>query len=223
MITDEEFRAAEARLFQLLEQGVIHSIGAMQQDHRAEFFVGVDAQTEPRADDYDAHKLSLIRGRLKEVLQEIPFSILGDYSENLHSAVNSALPDKKDVQLSKDVTGVDLLSSAPADLEPYVTSRTQHSSQSESSDSDIYKELVGMNKVIHSAIDPVRADSKLLAEKIDTLKIQITDLENKLEMLPSRGLVVTVAITTVALIVPSILFQGHGPILLLALRKLFGM
>ncbi len=223
MITDEEFRAAEARLFQLLEQGVIHSIGAMQQDHRAEFFVGVDAQTEPRADDYDAHKLSLIRGRLKEVLQEIPFSILGDYSENLHSAVNSALPDKKDVQLSKDVTGVDLLSSAPADLEPYVTSRTQDSSPSESSDSDTYKEPVGMDKVIHSAIDPARADLKLLAEKIDALKIQMTDLENKLEMLPSRGLVVTVAITTVALIVPSILFQGHGPILLLALRKLFGM
>jgi hypothetical protein len=133
------------------------------------------------------------------------------------------LPDKKDVQLSKDVTGIDLLSSAPADLEPYVTSRTQHSSPSESSDSDTYKEPVGMDKVIHSAIDPVRADSKLLAEKIDTLKIQMTDLENKLEMLPSRSLVVTVAITTVALIVPSILFQGHGPILLLALRKLFGM
>jgi hypothetical protein len=160
---------------------------------------------------------------LKEVLQEIPFSILGDYSEEPHSAVDSGLPAKTDVQLTKDAAGLATLNSTPADLEPSSTFRTQHFSQSESSASGTDKEILGIDKVIYSAIDPVRADLKSLAEQVHALSMKITHLEENIEELPSRGLVVTVAIITVALIVPSILFQGHGPILLLSFRKLFGI
>jgi hypothetical protein len=223
MSTDEGFRAAEARLFQLLEQGVIHSIGAVQEDHRAEFFIGVDAQTDPQADDYDAHKLSIIRGRLNEALQGIPFSILGEYSEEPRSAANNKLAATTNVQLSKDSAELATSSSVPADVGASLTSRMQNPSQLDSSDNVTHKELAGIDKVIYSAIDPVRADINLLIKEINNLNRDIVQLENLIEKLPSRGLVITIAIITVTLIVPSILFQGHGPSLLLGLRKLFGM
>ncbi len=223
MNPSKKLQEAEARLNQLLEQGLIEGVGTVQKDHGTEFLIGVRAQTDPRAGDYDAGKISVLRSQLRDALQDVPFSILGDYTDESHLSERSdRLVEVPRTALATS-SGSTLSGPVTTSIDPPHDFTAERSRLSESNLGGISNELAASEHKVDASILRIQADVRTLVTKIDAVNEQLARLNKTLEGLPSTGLIITVAAVLVALIAPSILFQGRGSNLLHGLQRLFGM
>ena len=69
---------AKERLAQLAKEGIVTGLGVGRRDNREIVFVAIDAQFL----SLDQSDLNVVRARLQEALQDIPFEILGHYDDS---------------------------------------------------------------------------------------------------------------------------------------------
>jgi hypothetical protein len=69
---------AKERLAQLTKEGIVTGLGVGRRDTREIVFVAIDSQFL----SLDQSDLNVVRARLQEALQDIPFEILGHYDDS---------------------------------------------------------------------------------------------------------------------------------------------
>ena len=195
------------QLDRLIEDGTIVNFGTTRTDGIFTIFIGIDAQTDHLAPDYNKILIDQVRSKLRASLAGIPFQILGDYSEENEKYLLS-LPrnktnnrDREELVQSQKVTlqadtdlirGNNLSDLTARQHVPAMNAAHEAAFVSDgvaASLNDITARLNALERAIGIVSLQVRATKEDLRDKKD-LGARITILEQEISRLASKRFVV---------------------------------
>jgi hypothetical protein len=194
-------------LDRLIEDGTIVNFGTSHTDGRFTIFIGIDAQTDHLAPDYNRELIDQVRSKLRDGLAGIPFQILGDYSEenqadllspsrnNAKNGDNEGLVPPQKVTLQPDtdiIRGNNLSDFATRQHVP--TMDAAHGASFVPDDvtaslNDIASRLNLLERTIGVVSLQIRAAKDDLREKKDLI-VRVSNLEQEISRLASKRFVV---------------------------------
>jgi hypothetical protein len=217
-----------------MEDGTVTGVGVARIDGEDRMFIGIAAETDAQAAEYDRLKVDRIRCRIKETLGNIPFHILGQDDDsspgegNLDRQIGAPMPKAASLkvgsqtELSSEVDEAgpstpDPRTNSPAQgAEPSVLAGSTVGCSSRAELNDDRERLIRLEKKLDVLLRASGSEISALPDSARESADRLLWLEARVACLPSKGFVVTTTAVVLALIAPMLVFQTKIPTLVTA-------